>query len=148
MADRIVTADDESLVRRCFVVMRELRPHIASADDFLARVKRQEAQGYRLVYLESEGEIRAVGGFRFLENLFYGRVLYVDDLVTRESDRSRGYGERLFAWLVETGRAQNCATLELDSGVQRSDAHRFYLRHRMDISSFHFRLRLEETRRD
>jgi hypothetical protein len=31
--------------------------------------------------------------------------------------------------------------VELDSGVQRHDAHRFYLTNRMVISSYHFRLR-------
>lgn len=30
--------------------------------------------------------------------------------------------------------------LHLDSGVQRYGAHRFYLRHGMDITSHHFRL--------
>ncbi|MDQ2868297.1 MAG: GNAT family N-acetyltransferase [Verrucomicrobiota bacterium] len=128
---RVAQSDDE--VRRCFTVMRELRPHIVSADDFLLRVREQEAEGFRIAFVEAENEVRAVAG----------RVLYVDDLVTRESERSRGYGEKLFDWLVGAARAENCATLELDSGVQRFAAHRFYLRHRMDITSHHLRLKLE-----
>jgi hypothetical protein len=31
-----------------------------------------------------------------------------------------------------------CTTIELDSGVQRFDAHRFYLRERFSITSHHF----------
>jgi hypothetical protein len=43
---------------------------------------------------------------------------------------------------VAEARATGCAKLELDSGVQRFDAHRFYLRKRMIISSHHFSLEL------
>jgi GNAT superfamily N-acetyltransferase len=69
-------------------------------------------------------------------------VLYVDDLVMDEAARSSGYGKRLLHWLVQRARDEGCQTLELDSGVQRFDAHRFYLTERMFISSHHFRLNL------
>ena len=35
-------------------------------------------------------------------------------------------------------RAAGCSVLDLDSGVQRRDAHRFYMREGLTISSFHF----------
>ena len=123
--------------------MRELRTHIADEQQFLDRVLRQQKQGYQLAFLESEDQIRAVAGYRFLESLFSGKNLYVDDLVTRETDRSRGYGEQLLDWLVDQAREKNCETLELDSGVQRFDAHRFYFSKRMSISSYHFRIKIE-----
>ena len=56
--------------------------------------------------------------------------------------RSLGLGSALFDWLVAEARAEGCAKLELDSGVQRFDAHRFYLAKRMIISSHHFSLDL------
>jgi len=71
-------------------------------------------------------------------------VLYVDDLVIVEERRSRGYGAFLFNWLVHYATAQECKTLELDSGVQRTAAHRFYFRQRMHISSYHFRLKVND----
>jgi GNAT superfamily N-acetyltransferase len=92
-----------------------------------------------LAFLETEDEVRAVAGYRVLESLFSGKFLYVDDLVTGEADRSRGYGGQLFDWLVEQARKHGCESLELDSDVQRFDAHRFYLLKRMNISSYHFR---------
>jgi len=95
-----------------------------------------------LAFLETEDEVRAVAGYRVLESLFSGKFLYVDDLVTREADRSRGYGSQLFDWLVEQAREHGCESLELDSGVQRFDAHRFYLLKRMNISPYHFRIKV------
>jgi GNAT superfamily N-acetyltransferase len=136
---RLAGTDEEIL--RCFPVMRQLRPHLRESE-FVAAVRRQAAGGYRLAYLAADGSVRAVAGYRFLDNLYSGRVLYVDDLSTDEAVRSRGHGGRLFDWLVERAREEGCRTLELDSGVQRFDAHRFYLRKRMVISSHHFRLTL------
>ncbi|MGX1791676.1 hypothetical protein ACWIDW_01820 [Microbacterium sp. NPDC055312] len=40
--------------------------------------------------------------------------------------------------LRERAVAARCRQLDLDSGVQRFDAHRFYLRERMNIDAHHF----------
>ncbi|MBI3805255.1 MAG: GNAT family N-acetyltransferase [Nitrospirae bacterium] len=133
---RIATSDGE--IAACYPVMRELRPHVGE-DVFLARVRAQEWSGYRLAYIEKGDDPVAVAGFRFSENLAYGRFLYVDDLVTRSTDRSHGYGATLLSWLVALAEKEGCAQLHLDSGVQRKEAHRFYEREGMERSSYHFR---------
>ena len=143
---RIAIANTPDEIRRCHSVMRELRTHITDEKEFVERVQRQQKQDYQLAFLEADGEVCAVAGYRFLESLFSGRNLYVDDLVTRERDRSRGFGAELIDWLIEQARARGCETLELDSGVQRFDAHRFYFGKRMSISSYHFRTKIEPGR--
>ena len=130
-------------VRRCHPVTRELRPLLQEPQQFVERVLRQQKEGYQLAYLESDGEVCAVAGYGFLESLFSGKFLYVDDLVTREGDRSRGFGGELLVWLIKQAREHGCENLELDSGVQRFDAHRLYLLKRMNISSYHFRIKIE-----
>ena len=138
----IAEAKSAEEIARCYPVMRELRTHLSTPDEFIERVQRQQKDGYRVVYLKTEGKIRAVAGYRLSESLFAGRFLYVDDLVTSAKDRTVGFGGQLFDWLVRFARAQKCQHLELDSGVQRFDAHRFYLMKRMSISSHHFTLKL------
>jgi GNAT superfamily N-acetyltransferase len=135
---RIAIARTSGQVARCFEVMRELRPHFTDRKKFVERVRRQQRDGYLLAFVEAGGEVRAVAGYRFLESLYSGRFLYVDDLVTRESDRSAGYGGKLFDWLVQQAHEKKCTSFELDSGVQRFDAHRFYFVKRMKIASYHF----------
>jgi len=136
---QIAEIDDEIL--RCFAVMAELRPHLR-LEEFVARVRRQQADGYLLAFLEADGDVKSVAGYRFLENLAWGKFLYVDDLVTSEGARSQGYGQQLFDWLVAQARAAGCDQFHLDSGVQRFGAHRFYLAKRMDITCHHFALKL------
>lgn len=139
----VTLADDPAAVARCFATMRELRPHLTSEAAFVAQVERQQAEGYRLAFLEEGGEVRAVAGYRVSEKLSAGKFLYVDDLVSRAADRSRGYGGRLFDWLVARASEEGCERLHLDSGVHRHGAHRFYLRKGMDIDSHHFDLPLD-----
>ncbi len=134
-------AQTDEAIDSCFPVMAELRPHV-DRSEFLQRVKRQvETANYQLAYV-ADGEVKAVAGFRISECLAWGRFLYVDDLVSKSGERSKGYGGLLLDWLIEYARAEGCDQFHLDSGVQRFDAHRFYLSKRMKIEGHHFSLNL------
>jgi len=133
----IARAESDADILRCFPVMAQLRPHLVEAE-FVARVRRMQTEGFHLARLEEAGAVRAVAGYRFHEKLFSGRTLYVDDLVSDATRRSQGHGARLLTWLQGQAREHDCDLLELDSGVQRFEAHRFYFRERMKISAYHF----------
>lgn len=137
----IVEATTDSEILHCFPVMRQLRPHLLEAE-FLPRVRRQIAGGYRLVFSVCDQKVVAVGGFRLLEMLNRGLSMYVDDLVTDEYARGKGHGSRLLDWLVQKAIALGCERFHLDSGVQRFEAHRFYLHKGMDITAHHFSMKL------
>ena len=132
---RIATTDTD--ITACYQIMQELRPHIAQ-DEFITRVRNQEKNGYRLVFIEDRNHLVAVAGFRVSENLAWGRFLYVDDLVTAANYRSNGYGTKLLSWLREYAAKEGCCQLHLDSGFQREDAHRFYQREGLSKNGFHF----------
>lgn len=121
----------------CYPVMRELRPHIAE-EQFLSRVRGQERADYRLAYIQEPTGVVAVAGFRVSENLAWGRFLYVDNLVTLTGHRSKGYGAKLLAWLKEKATVEACEQMYLDSGIQRKEAHRFYEREGMTMTSLQF----------
>ena len=131
--DEVVSEQDVREVRedelaRCYSLLRQLRPHIASAEEFVERCRRQHAEGYRLVAMWSAGKPRALAGFRVTENLVHGRFLYVDDLVVDAEDRNRGYGTVLIDRLKQDGRLLGCTKLVLDTGLDNTLAHRFYYR--------------------
>lgn len=134
-------ASSDTDLARCFPIMVQLRPHLTE-QEFIDRVKYQQQGGYFLVYVEEHNTVKAVAGFRVLETLADGRKLYIDDLVADASERSRGYGGALLDWLVDYAKSQEAVSVQLDSGVQRAGAHRFYFRKGMNISSFHFNLSL------
>ena len=135
-----VRTDEE--IAACYEVMAELRPHVARTD-FLPAVHAMQAGGLRLACIREDGRVVAVAGYRIASNLFCGKHLYVDDLVTAESERSKGHGKALLAWLRALAVENDCDVFHLDSGVQRKRAHQFYLREGMDLSSYHFSERLK-----
>lgn len=133
------TTDEEILA--CFPVMAELRPHLVE-DEFVVTVRRLMAeQRYRLVYLADNG-VQAVAGIRIGEWLPLGTYMEIEDLVTTEAARSRGYGGWLFDWLAAYASEQGCRHLKLVSAVRRSDAHRFYERKGMEHTAKYFSLDL------
>lgn len=133
---RILEHDAEII--SSFAVMKQLRPHL-DEKAYLATVRKlQSEQNYHLLALFVKDQIKALAGYRIVTNLAWGTHLYVDDLVTDENSRGNGYAQQLFNWLEEEANKKHCQQLHLDSGVQRHDAHRFYLKNRMVISSHHF----------
>lgn len=137
----IYVASDRAQVERCYPVMRQLRTALGP-EEFAERVELQQAEGYRLAYLEHEGAIVALAGFRVMNVLWSGRTMYVDDLVTDSGVRSRGFGQRMIRWLVDKARVEGCSTFSLDSGTHREEAHAFYFRVGLRISDFHFQMKL------
>lgn len=134
----ICVALTETEIEACFSAFHELRPHL-SHKDFVVQVQRQmRNHSYVLVYIATEGKVVAAAGYRVAEFLAWGRVFYVDDLITSAASRNLGYGGTLLDWLMEKAKELSCAQFHLDSGVHRHDAHRLYLSRKLQISSHHF----------
>jgi GNAT superfamily N-acetyltransferase len=122
-------------------VHRQLRPQLEL--DYAAHLARVFAGGGRMLAAVEAGAVLGLAVYRVYENITDGRRLYVDDLVTDEARRSRGTGAALLARLEDEARRHGCTTLVLDSGTQRTAAHRFYFRQGMVITSFNFKKRLK-----
>jgi GNAT superfamily N-acetyltransferase len=134
---KVELAETAADVQACFPVMRHLRD-LKDGASFLRSVRSQQATGYRLAAASDGGDPVAVAGFRLGENLAWGRHLYLDDLVTLPDIRSRGYGTMLLDWLADFAESEGIRQIHLDSGTQRTEAHRFYRREGYQVSSFHF----------
>lgn len=121
----VVELTTEEQWREAFPVMHELRTHLDKAA-FVELVREMTPQGYRLVALRDGGAIKALAGIAHLTNLYYGRHIWVYDLITTAGERSKGYGEALLRHVEQMARELDCDTIALASGLQRLDAHRFY----------------------
>lgn len=118
----------EAELRACYPVMQELRPHLETEDDFVARVTRMGQQGYRILAAWEHGEVVALAGYRLQENLVYGKFLYVDDLIAAEKSRSQRWGAHLLTRLTAYAEREACIKLVLDTGLTNALAQRFYFR--------------------
>jgi len=117
-------------------VHRQLRPHLPQ--DYAAKMRRVFADGARMCVAVRDGKVVGVAVHRVHENTFDGVQMYVDDLVSDEAQRSSGIGRALLDHLQGLARTAGCAKFNLDSGTQRQQAHKFYFREGMVVTSFHF----------
>ena len=122
--------------------MYALRPHLIK-EEFVQTIQEMMKEGYQLVYIEENGKAVAAIGFRYMQYLFNGKHFYIDDLSTLPESRSKGYGGMLIDYLINLAKEKGMHSVHLDSGVQRFDAHRFYLKKKFNITSHHFELRLK-----
>ncbi len=145
LTTKIQLAIDGELIRSCYQVMHQLRPHLTSEQAFVEQIQRQIQEGYRLAYIQDNGQIKSLAGFRFLEFLAWGKVLYIDDLISDAATRRNGYGSTLLKWVIGEAKKAKCDQVHLDSGPQRHDAHRLYLNYGFKIIGHHFALDLKEN---
>lgn len=121
-------------------VHRQLRPQLP--EDYRFAMERVFAGGGRMVVLTDGLKVLGLAVWRVFADTFSGLKFYVDDLVIDESSRSLGAGHKLVAWLEQEARTQGASSITLDSGTQRTRAHRFYFREGFVITSFNFKKQL------
>ncbi len=93
---------------------RNFRRYVESEDgDVLVAVSGDEVIGLASVYVD-------------IPSIRFGQRCWLEDLVVTSSQRSRGVGRLLLDAATGWARARDCTHLELDSGLARKDAHRFY----------------------
>lgn len=126
-------------IRAAFEVMHQLRGAIASAEELESRVRRAMEKGFQLLTAHDESsQIVGCVGCTPRDNLFYGEHLYIDDLVVDSSLRSQGLGAAILEEAEHLAKSQGLGKIVLDSGLQRTSAHKFYQRNGFSIQSYHF----------
>jgi GNAT superfamily N-acetyltransferase len=123
-------------LERAEAVHRQLRTALPA--DYAAKMLRVFAGGGRMVVAVDGDVVEGLAVWRVHENTAVGVHLYVDDLVTDEQRRSCGVGHALMQWLEQRARELACVALVLDSGTQRTRAHRFYFREGLVVVCFNF----------
>jgi GNAT superfamily N-acetyltransferase len=132
---KIATTKEDIL--KCWEVLLALRPHL-SMDTFVPILTEMITEGYTLVYIEEHGKAVAAVGFRYLQFLYNGKQYYIDDLSTLPEYRGKGYAGKLLDYVIDKAKLNGFKTVNLDSGYQRTDAHRLYLNKGFTLNSHHF----------
>ena len=135
--------DGEEAFGSSFDLMRVLRPHITTPATYMAHLARQAEQGYRLLAAWDGERIVGLAGYRELENLLYGRFIYVDDLVVSPDLQRNGLGGRLLTAVRDEAVQRQCHHLVLDTGLHMPLAQRFYFSQGLLARGMHFTQRLQ-----
>ncbi|MCP8615442.1 GNAT family N-acetyltransferase [Salirhabdus salicampi] len=131
MGDNIEELSTKDSWERAFPIMYQLRPHL-KLDTYIQLVQEAvELDRYKMYGLFEKEQLVSVVGFKPMTTLYYGRFVWVCDLVTKEEHRSKGYGERLLDYVHSWATERDYDHVALSSGLERYHAHRFY-EHKMN----------------
>jgi hypothetical protein len=86
------TSREEMLL--AFAIMAQLRTDL-TPERYEELLSYMQEEGYRMCGVFDDGRIVAVAGYAIMHNLYNQRHLWIYDLVTEASLRSRGYGNAL-----------------------------------------------------
>jgi GNAT superfamily N-acetyltransferase len=127
----------EADISNCWEVLHELRPHLLE-DRFLLTIKEMITEGYQLAFIEEDGKAVAAIGYRYLQYLYNGKHIYIDDLSTLPAVRGKGYAAMLLDYVAAIAKEKGYEAVTLDSGYLRTDAHRLYLNKKFTMVAHHF----------
>jgi len=116
-------------------VLCELRVGL-DYDEFENLVYDMRAKEYKMFGIFEGEELVTYAGAFIQTNLYHKRHLFVDDLVTYSSVRSRGYGGAMMEYLLNYAKVGGCENIVLSSGLQRVEAHCFYEKEGFSKKSF------------
>ncbi|MCL1844329.1 MAG: GNAT family N-acetyltransferase [Defluviitaleaceae bacterium] len=126
-------------LREAYPLVRQLRPHL-SEGEFIETATEMISQGYTPVALfdgAGDGEkISAYAGYAELLNLYYGRHIWIYELVVDENERGKGLGKILLSHIEKIACEKKLNCIALSSGVQKESAHRFYAKNEYEKVSF------------
>jgi ribosomal protein S18 acetylase RimI-like enzyme len=139
--NRVKIAKTIEDLHKCTEAVLALRPHL-SPEKFVNQAHEMLKEGYQLAYIEENNAAVAIIGFRYLQFLYCGKHFYIDDLSTLPACRGKGYGGILLDFVADKARLEGFEFITLDSGHQRTVAHRLYLNKGFIISAHHFTKKL------
>lgn len=110
---------------QAFGVMKQLRTHL-NEESYLELLGEMKKEGYKIFALFVNEKVVAIAGVIILTNLYYGKHVWVNDLVTEENERSKDYGQEILSFVSTWAKDNGCSVIALSSGLQRVQAHKFY----------------------
>ncbi|MDV2581804.1 GNAT family N-acetyltransferase [Alkalibacillus haloalkaliphilus] len=113
-------------ILEAFPIMKQLRTHLEELTYLDLVEDAQQNDQYNMAALYDGDQMVAVIGFKPMITLYYGRFVWVCDLVTDINERSKGYGEKLLEYVHNWAEENGYESVALSSGLSRTDAHRFY----------------------
>ncbi len=131
---KIATSNE---IEKLIPAFKELRPH-RNEHELRQLLLAAFQEGYRVAYIGDSELAFSILGFRIITFIFSGKTLKIDDLATLASQRNKGYAGRLFQWIKNYAKKENCDHIHLDSGFHRHDAYKFYLNKGLHVESLHF----------
>jgi GNAT superfamily N-acetyltransferase len=116
-------------------ILSDVEPDIPK-DEFFVAYKKLFKGDVKILGLFNDSELCNVAVASIIDDNLTGRYLYLYDLVTHKDKRCQGYGSEMLKYIENLAIYNGCQRIKLNSGMHRSDEHKFLRNHGFD--AFHY----------
>jgi GNAT superfamily N-acetyltransferase len=127
-------------------VLQELYPSLTAEEYSRDLDEMLPNNRYGQVAVFEGDECIGLTGYWIGTKLWCGKYLEIDNLVVSSKYRSKGAGKRMFDYLSEKAKQENCVMMSLDSYTYNFKAHKFFYNEGYAPRGFHFINILQEEK--
>lgn len=128
----------KSEIALAFPILIQHHPHI-SESDFLKYIDEILAEkNYQMIGAYVEEKLVGIAGYWVLTRFYSGKYIQVGNMVVDEKCRNAGIGKTILQFIENEGKKQGCQHFILDSRMDNTKSHKFYLREGFEIMGYHF----------
>lgn len=121
------TIFDKDDLKEAYEILQEIRED-QSFDDFCTMFYFMNEENYKMIGWYDDNELITITNIKLDFSTYYGKYIYIYDLVTKTNKRSQGYGKKMIKYLSSLALSFDCDNLVLNSLIDKVEAHRFYKR--------------------
>jgi GNAT superfamily N-acetyltransferase len=130
-----VTSDLE--IEQCWEVISLLRPHLDKNNWKEIIYEMMKNEKYRISGIMENSQCVAFAGYRIMNSLHSGHIIYIDDLCTLESHRGKGLGSQLLEYIEQMARTNAMDAVVLDTDFTNNTAQKVYLKSGFQLAALH-----------
>jgi GNAT superfamily N-acetyltransferase len=127
-----------------YKILSDVEPDIPESE-FFVKYKKLLKGDVKVLGLFSDTELCTVAVASIIDDNIDGRYLYLYDLVTDIEKRRQGYGTEMLKYVQNLAIYNGCQRIKLNSGLHRSDEHRFLKSNGFEMFHYSF---VKELKRD
>jgi ribosomal protein S18 acetylase RimI-like enzyme len=111
-----------------FHILKELRKDLNEPDFREVYKNASFMDGYCLVGAVIQSSLVGVMGYRLQYDFVRKKFLYIDDLVTTVTMRSKGIGAQLLQYAEKVAKDKGCSVVRLSAHIDNKEGQKFYER--------------------
>lgn len=131
-------------IQKCWEVISLLRPHLDKNNWLGIILEMIKNEKYSITAIEDNGKFVAFAGYRIMNSLHSGQIIYIDDLCTLESHRGKGLATQLLDYVEDISRKMNLDAVVLDTDFHNHTAQKVYFKSGFKLVAVHLSNRLKK----
>lgn len=140
---QIIEIKQEEEIEKCWEVISLLRPHLDQNNWIKIILEMMKNEKYSIAAIADENKFVAFAGYRMMNSLHSGHIIYIDDLCTLETHRGKGLATQLLDYVEDISRKMNLDAVVLDTDFHNNTAQKVYFKNGFKLVAVHLAHKLK-----